>query len=68
MRDFPEPEDNTDNYKKILKQTLNTIGINASSSSSKNEPELTFVDPGYNDEPAKRATDMKMFISENAKK
>ncbi len=67
MRDFPEPEDNVENYKKILKQTLNTIGINNNTSQqSQNEPQITFVDPGYNDEPVKK--DMKTFISENAKK
>lgn len=67
LRDFPEPEDNVENYKKILKQTLNTIGINNNTSQqNQNEPQITFVDPGYNDEPVKK--DMKTFISENTKK
>lgn len=29
LKTFPEPEDNVENYKKILKQTLNAIGISA---------------------------------------
>lgn len=27
LKEFPEPEDNVDNYKKILKNVLNTIGV-----------------------------------------
>jgi hypothetical protein len=49
LKDFPEPEDNVENYKKIIKQTLNTIGINAIANQNQNEPQITFVDPGYND-------------------
>lgn len=50
LQNFPEPEDNVDNYRKILKNVLNFIGV----ASEKIEPNndnnsIYFVDPGYND-------------------
>lgn len=42
LKDFPEPEENTENYRKILKSTLNTIGISMTNSNDKEEVKMTF--------------------------
>jgi hypothetical protein len=46
---------------------LNYIGI-AESAKQEEEKKTVFVDPGYNDEPAKRETHLGSFIQENANK
>lgn len=63
LKEFPEPEDNVENYRKILKAVLNTIGVPLDSSSAQiEEYKPTFVDPGYNDDPKSQ---MSNFIQEN---
>lgn len=76
LKEFPQPSDSIENYRKILKSTLNSIGIHAVNESTdenntgeQGSKEPIFVDPGYNDEPmGKKQTTMKSFISENAAK
>jgi hypothetical protein len=48
---FPEPEDNVENYRKILKVVLNFIGISNPVPQEQAEFKPVFVDPGYNDDP-----------------
>lgn len=38
-----------DNYRKILKNVLNYIGVEAEKSEASTENAISFVDPGYND-------------------
>lgn len=51
LQEFPEPEDNVENYRKILKNVLNAIGISKSEAQDEDEATqaISFVDPGYND-------------------
>ena len=67
IRDFPEPEDNVENYRKILKSLLNTLGVSMvqRTVAQSEETKPIFVDPGYNDDPQ---TLMSNFISENSNK
>lgn len=48
LNEFPEPEDNVENYRKILKVVLNFIGVSNPPALEDNE-KLVYVDPGYND-------------------
>lgn len=48
LKEFPEPEDNAENYRKILKNVLNTIGVSVESTGME-DSSMNFVDPGYND-------------------
>jgi hypothetical protein len=49
FEEFPPPEDNADNYKKILKNLLNVIGVTSQTNQQSNDSQtITFVDPGYN--------------------
>ena len=49
MQEFPEPEDNVESYRKLLKSVLNVIGVSVASLNDKDENTISFVDPGYND-------------------
>ena len=45
IREFPDPEDNVENYRKIVRGVLNVIGVPAP---AEKEEQLVFVDNGYN--------------------
>lgn len=47
IRDFPEPEDNLENYRKIQKAVLNLIEPHQEQPSTAQNKRLTYVDPGY---------------------
>ena len=64
LSSFPEPEDNVQNYKKILKVVLNFIGI-SEPAEQEEQVKPVFVDPGYNDDPKSKISN---FIQENANK
>jgi hypothetical protein len=71
FEEFPLPEDNADNYKKILKNLLNVIGVAPQTTQQNSENQtITFVDPGYNSvernlipEKPKPTNNNKKFIS-----
>jgi hypothetical protein len=71
LEEFPTPEDNADNYKKILKNLLNVIGVTSQANQQNTDNQtITFVDPGYNSidlqttvEKSKQANNNKKFIS-----
>jgi hypothetical protein len=67
FKDFPEPEDNVENYRKIIKVLLNSIGVSSSTSHipSNEGAKTLFVDPGYNDDPK---SVIGNFIQSNANK
>jgi hypothetical protein len=46
LNEFPEPEDNVESYRKILKSLMNVIGVQTNHSNEEEKP--AFVDPGYN--------------------
>ena len=62
IAEFPEPEDNVDNYRKILKTLLNFIGLTHAQPTQHPEVKPTFVDPGYNDDPRSQ---MSTFLQGN---
>lgn len=66
IKQFPEPEDNVENYRKILKSVLNVIGVPIENSNTfAEEPKQKYVDPGYNDDPKSL---MSNFIQQNVSK
>jgi len=46
--EFPEPEDSVENYRKILKSVLASLGLQQPATV---EEKQKFVDPGYYQEP-----------------
>jgi hypothetical protein len=64
LRDFPEPEDNVENYRKILKSVMNVLGTPLGGEEEKRQ----FVDPGYNTEETRNNTALGNFFQENAGK
>ena len=52
IRDFPQPEDNVENYKKVQRTVLNQLGAQVGKVTEVPEKQL-FVDPGYHQEPSK---------------
>ena len=65
LRDFPQPQDNVDAYKKILKSVLGVIGVsNPAKGNVEEEPKIQFLDPGYNDAPLP----VSSFLNKNANK
>ena len=49
IRDFPEPEDNIENYRKIQKSVLSSIGIQIChvDKEDKEEKKTVYLDPHY---------------------
>lgn len=64
LKEFPEPEDNVENYRKILRTVLNVIGEPLNEEKTTNS--INFVDPGYNAEDVKST--LNVFINENSQK
>jgi hypothetical protein len=68
LSEFPTPEDNADNYKKILKNLLNVIGVpSPPNQQSTDNPTITFVDPGYNNIERPTTTDKPKQANNNRK-
>ncbi len=66
LQNFPEPEDNVDNYRKILKNVLNFIGVASEKVDINNDNNaISFIDPGYND--PKEESQLRGFLSNNEK-
>lgn len=68
IRDFPQPDDNVDNYKKLLKTVLASIGTNltAAENDITEKPKAVFIDPCYYQEPPK--SELSNFIESHSHK